>query len=228
MEVNGIPIIENKTGETNSSATLAENFDNFLTLLTTQLQHQDPLSPLDTAEFTNQLTNFAQVEQIINSNKKLDSLINLQGAVQLSTGVSYIGKIAEAPGDVMLLDDSQGQIGYQLSESSAQTNITILDQQNNLVGIFQGNTNAGPHVFNWDGLDGSGNQRADGAYRILVTALDNEGNTIETSTTTFGKVTGVEVEGGNVTLTLGPLSVDLEDVVSVHEPQEASGTDEEA
>lgn len=228
MEVNGIPIVENKNGESNSSTVLAENFDNFLTLLTTQLQHQDPLSPLDTAEFTNQLTNFAQVEQIINSNKKLDSLINLQGAVQLSTGVAYIGKIVEAPGDVMLLEDGRGRIGYELSESSVQTNITILDQQNNLVGIFQGNTNAGPHVFEWDGRDSNGNQLPDGTYRALVTALDNENNTIESSVTTFGRITGVEIEGGKVTLTLGPLSVDLDDVVSVHEPQESSGDDSEA
>lgn len=220
MEVNGIPIVERPVGETQSTASLAENFDNFLTLLTTQLQNQDPLSPLDTTEFTNQLTNFAQVEQIINSNKKLDNLINLQGSVQLGTGVSYIGKVAEAPGDVMLLQDGHGKIGYELSQSAANTNITILDQANNVVGIFQGSTTAGPHLFEWDGLNAADDQQPDGAYRVLVTALDGEGNTIESSITTFGKITGVEIEDGEVTLVLGPLSVDLDDLVSVHEVEE--------
>ena len=228
MEVNGIPIVERPVGEAQSTASLAENFDNFLTLLTTQLQNQDPLSPLDTTEFTNQLTNFAQVEQIINSNKKLDSLINLQGSVQLGTGVSYIGKIAEAPGDVMLLQDGHGKIGYELSQSAARTNITVLDEANNVVGIFQGSTNAGPHLFEWDGLNAADDQQPDGAYRVLVTALDGEGNTIESSITTFGKITGVEIEDGAVTLVLGPLSVDLDDLVSVHEEQEPTSEGDSA
>lgn len=216
-EVNGVPVVEAPTGEKRGTSLVGENFDNFLTLLTTQLQHQDPLSPLDTTEFTNQLTNFAQVEQAINSNKKLDQLIALQGGSQLGSGMSYMGKLVEAPGDVMQLQDGHGRIGYELSGSSARTTIALLDSNNNVVGFFEGSTQAGQHVFDWDGTDENGDQLPDGSYKVLVTALDGENNAIDSSTTTFGKVTGVEIDDGALTLLLGSLSVDIADVKSVHE-----------
>ena len=128
MEVNGVPIVDPKPGSTTGAVTLAENFDTFLTLLTTQLQNQDPLSPLDTTEFTNQLTSFAQVEQAINTNSKLDRLIDLQGITDLTTGVGYIGMVAEANGDKMILENGEGQIGYSLDVESARTVITIVNE----------------------------------------------------------------------------------------------------
>jgi flagellar basal-body rod modification protein FlgD len=220
MEVNGVPIVE-KNSTTGGGAALAEDFDTFLTLLTTQLQHQDPLSPLDTTEFTNQLTNFAQVEQAINSNKKLDELIGLQGSNKLTTGVGYIGKIAEADGDVVMLQDGQGRFGYNLDTDSAKTTITILDRTGTPVFSTPGSTSAGPHVFDWDGQDDIGNELDDGVYSVLVTALDAEDNVLDVTTTTFGKVTGVEVADGVATLLMGGISVDLDNVRSITLPDEA-------
>ena len=216
-EINGVKFIDALPGESQSAATLAENFDNFLTLLTTQLQSQDPLSPLDTTEFTNQLTNFAQVEQIINSNNKLDRLIELQGPAQQNTGVAYIGKLVEAPGDAMLLQDGGGRIGYELSSSAARTTIAILNDAGSIVRLAEGQTTAGRHLFDWDGTDESGNTVPDGAYQVLVTALDTDNNAMDTTVTTFGKVTGVEIEDGAGTLILGPLSVGIDSILSVHE-----------
>ena len=217
MEVNGIKIHDTLPGQATGQQLIAENFDKFLTLLTTQLQNQDPLSPLDTTEFTNQLTNFAQVEQIINSNKKLDTLIGMQTSSQLTTGVSYIGKLVEADGNHVLLQDGKARIGYSLDQGSARTNITILNANGTPVRFLSGSTSAGPHLFDWDGTDESGRQLTDGVYKALVTAFDNEDRMISTSTTTFGKVTGVEVDNGIATLIMGPLSVDMEDIHSVHE-----------
>ncbi|MGF1608433.1 MAG: flagellar hook assembly protein FlgD [Kiloniellales bacterium] len=225
MQVNGIPIVDKPSSASGSGITIAENFDTFLRLLTTQLQNQDPLSPLDTTEFTNQLTNFAQVEQGINTNKKLDQLISLQGGSQLSAGVSYMGKQIEAPGEVMLLQDGRGRIGYELPRSSARTTIAILNSNNNVVAFFEGSTQAGKHVLEWDGTDDSGNKLPDGSYRALVTALDADNQTMKSSMTSFGRVTGVELENGKVTLVMDSLSVNLEDVVSVHELPASSNQD---
>lgn len=221
MEVNGIPIVEAPTS--GSSSSLAKDFDTFLTLLTTQLQNQDPLSPLDTTEFTNQLVGFAQVEQAINQNSKLDELIGLQGTNKLTTGVGYIGKLAEATGDVMLLRDGRGRIGYELSVDSAKTTITLLDQTGTPVFSTPGSTSAGPHIFDWDGLDDVGNALPDGNYTVLVTALDAEDGVLATSTTTFGEVTGVEVVDGKVTLIMDDVSVDLEEVRSITLPPDETG-----
>lgn len=223
MEVNGVPIIEAPAGGSQSTTIVGENFDTFLTLLTTQLQNQDPLSPLDTEEFTSQLTSFSQVEQAISTNTKLDALIGLQGASQLNAGVAYIGKIAEAPGDQIILDNGKGRIGYELPLEASQTTITILNQFGSVVASFPGSTNAGQHVFEWDGTDLVGDELPDGIYDVLVTPLDSEGNTLASTTTTFGKVSGVETQNGKVTLVIGSLSVDLDDIVSVHDAESFLG-----
>lgn len=219
MEVNGVQIVEPKAGSATGSVTLAEDFDTFLTLLTTQLEHQDPLSPLDTTEFTNQLTSFAQVEQAINTNSKLDRLIDLQGITDLTTGVGYIGMVAEATGDKLLLEDGAGKIGYELQVDSARTTITVLDQFGVPVLSTSGNTSAGRHIFNWNGVDDVGNQLQDGVYDVIVSAFDGEDELLESSTTTFGTVSGVEVADGEVTLIMGPLSIDLSEVHSVQAPE---------
>ena len=150
----------------------------------------------------------------------------MQSPTQLTNGVAYIGKVVEAPGDVLLLQDGAAKMTYALAESAARTNITILDESNNVVDIISGNTAAGPHLFEWDGTDAEGNPLPDGAYRVLVTPLDGENNTIESATSTFGKVTGLESENGKLSLILGPISVDLDDVVSVHEPTPPAAPDD--
>ena len=219
-EVNGVQILEQKPGASNSSTSIAENFDNFLKLLTTQLQNQDPLSPMDTTEFTNQITQFAQVEQGINTNSKLDRMIELQGASQLTTGVGYIGKVAEAPGDLMILEDGQGRIGYELSRDAERVTLAVIDRFGQPVRTQAGLTSAGHHVFAWDGLDDFGDELPDGTYSILASASDAEENFISVTTTTFAKVTGVESADGEVTLVMGSLSVDMEDVKSITLPDD--------
>src|SRR3546814_18878242 len=79
--VNGVPFKGSDSSSITSGASLAETFDTFLTLLTTQLQHQDPLNPMDTNEFTSQLVELPGVEQAISKNQKLDELIGLQAAL---------------------------------------------------------------------------------------------------------------------------------------------------
>ena len=81
-----------------AGAKLAENFDTFLQLLTTQLQHQDPLSPMESNEFVAQLVQFSEVEQAIASNKSLEKLIDLQNTNQATAAIGYIGQTVEAAG----------------------------------------------------------------------------------------------------------------------------------
>jgi flagellar basal-body rod modification protein FlgD len=101
MEINGVGFKDPAAdGSTNAaSSTLAGTFDTFLALLTTQLQNQDPLDPMKSEQFTQQLVQFAGVEQSINTNKKLEQLIELQTAGQLNSAVSYMGKTVEVTFD---------------------------------------------------------------------------------------------------------------------------------
>ncbi len=80
------------TGAATSQKTLASNFATFLQLLTTQLKNQNPLDPLDTNQFTQQLVQFAQVEQQLKPNDQLETLVSLQKTAQSTTALGFVGE----------------------------------------------------------------------------------------------------------------------------------------
>lgn len=207
----------------NSQTQLAENFDNFLLLLTTQLQYQDPLEPLDTNQFTEQLVQFTNVEQAIETNNKLDELISLQGTNQLTAALDYIGKTVQADGTQVALSGGFGRITYSLAENANKTTIRIADANGQTVRTVEGPTGAGSHDLTWNGLDNNGQPLADGTYRVTVTATDAQGGAIEVTQGTVGKVTGIRLEDGEVILSLGDLEISASKVVSVR----SESTDEQ-
>jgi flagellar basal-body rod modification protein FlgD len=213
--VNGVEFKTSDANSLTSGASLAETFDTFLTLLTTQLQHQDPLDPMDTNEFTSQLVEFTGVEQAINTNKKLDQLITLQTDLQLNNAVGYIGKKVSADSIMLMLQDGQSTVTYDLGANAAQTNVLIIDELGNTVRTLQGDTGAGHHEIVWDGQDENGNQLEDGLYGVLVTAVDAQGNPVELVQGTSGLVTGAKLVNGEVVLEIGELEIALADVLAI-------------
>lgn len=202
----------------NSAATLAEDFDTFLTLLTTQLQNQDPLDPTDTTEFTNQLVQFASVEQQINANKNLETLISLQESQQTATAVSYLGSRVTYDGGTMALQDGYSEFSYTLGQSAANAIISIYDSSNKLVSTATGSTSVGTHEMIWDGTDSNGNKVADGTYTVKVSAFDQTNNSVDVSVSSTGIVTGVTTSAdGEVMLTMGTHSVAMSDVTALGE-----------
>ena len=200
-------------------ATLTERFDNFLLLLTKQLQYQDPLSPLDTNEFTSQLVQFTGVEQAIATNKKLDQIIDLQSSDQTSAAAALLGTTVEASGDSLWLADGHSEATYTLSRNATVTAITILDAQGKPVRVERGATTMGKHSFAWDGADNDGNALPSGVYSMQVTAVDGAGKTVEVVTGTVGRVTGVRIQDGETFLGIGDLEVPLGSVTSIREAQ---------
>jgi len=217
MEVNGVAFKEPTSGGTNASQGLAETFDTFLALLTTQLQNQDPLDPMKSEEFTQQLVQFSGVEQAINTNKKLDDMIQLQTGNQLTSAVSYIGKTVEVLSDQLLLRDGASEITYGLDGKASKTTITIINEDGDTVRTVNGNTDSGRHEFVWDGKDNAGNTVPDGVYSFTVIAVGSEDETIDTVTAAVGKVTGIEAVDGTVTLNIGELGATLDKIFAVRE-----------
>ena len=213
--VNGVPFKSSDSSSITNGNSLAETFDTFLTLLTTQLQYQDPLDPMDTNEFTSQLVQFTGVEQAINTNKKLDNLISLQNSKQLNDAVGYIDKNVGADGIVLMLQDGQSTLTYDLGGNAAKANVLIIDEQGNTVRTLPGDTEVGHHELVWDGLDENGNQMPDGLYGFLVTAVDTDNKSVPLVQGTVGKVTGVKMVDGEVTLEIGELEIALSDVLSI-------------
>jgi flagellar hook assembly protein FlgD len=110
-------------GAAKAKTTLASNFDTFLTLLTTQLKNQDPLSPMDSSQFTQQLVQFSQVEQSINANQNLEKLITLTQARAGSDAVNYLGKTVTITDGTAGLKSGQALWGYSLASDSAATRL---------------------------------------------------------------------------------------------------------
>ena len=217
MEVSSVGLTNTKTTDTDGSKSLSETFDTFLSLLTTQLQNQDPLDPMDTEQFTQQLVSFSQVEQSIAANQKLDQLVELQTTSQLSTGVSYIGKSVEVVTDQLMLDGGSATLTYGLERKAAQTVISIVDQNGRPVRTVNGETDPGRHEFVWDGRDANGVELPDGLYGFRVDPVDKDGTPVELASASIGRVTGVEIVDDTLTLNIGELGVPFDKVFAVRE-----------
>jgi flagellar basal-body rod modification protein FlgD len=202
-------------GGVSALSSFSKNFDNFLTLLTKQLQYQDPLSPLDTNQFTQQLVQFTSVEQQIQTNQKLDSLITVQSDNQAMAALSFLNNVIEAQSDQAMLQNGSADITYDLSSGAETASLVIKDANGETVRIMPVDTTTGSHELTWDGKDQKGNQLPDGVYDISVQAVDGQGAQLAVTTGLRGKVDAVQRINGEFHLSVGDLDVPLSKVGSV-------------
>lgn len=207
-----------------SRTTLTKDIQSFLTLLTTQLKYQDPLAPMDSTKFTEQLAQFASVEQGIQTNKNLESLIGLTQAAQISTGVSYIGRQIEADTNVNALVNGKAEFLYNLPKAAASSAITIRDAKGQVVYTTTAEKAVGSHSFVWDGRGTNGATLPDGIYSASVAALDSGGNQISASVHSLAHVDGVVMSNGTVSVLVGDVAIPLDKIVSVKESSTALNT----
>ena len=177
---------------------------------------------MDTEQFTQQLTQFAGVEQAINTNQKLDELVQLQTSSQLNSAVSYIGKTVEVVHDQLLLKDGTAKISYGLDRNAATTIIGIVDDTGRTVRTVNGDVTVGRHEFVWDGRDANGAELPDGVYQFSVVSADAEGETVDTVAASFGTVTGIEIVDGALTLNIGDIGVPFDAVFAVRQEEPES------
>jgi flagellar basal-body rod modification protein FlgD len=204
------------TGSTNSALTdLSGNFDTFLTLLTTQLQNQDPMNPMDSDQFTQELVSFSGVEQQINTNDNLKTLISLQQGNSSNNAINYLGKNITITDGSGQLTDGAAHWSYALGSAAASTTIVVTDANGKVVYTGKGETGAGQHDFDWDGKDNSGNQLDDGTYKVTVTALGSDGSNLQTAVASSGAVSEVNFTGSEPYLMVGSMAVPLSSVSAV-------------
>ena len=198
-----------------ASTKLTDNFETFLTLLTTQLQNQDPLEPTDPSEFTNQLVQFTEVEQSIAANKNLEQLVSMANRNELSSAVSLIGKQIEATESRSILKNGNAKWNYNLEEPAEEVSIRILNDANVTVFSTSGEKTIGTHSLNWNGVDNNGDQSPDGKYNILVSAIGKDGKTINTKTNMIGPVDSVFSQEGENMVDVGGITIPLNKIISV-------------
>lgn len=219
MAVSGVGATTS-TAATTSRASIANNFDTFLLLLTTQLKNQNPLDPLDTNQFTQQLVQFAGVEQQIRSNESLEALVNLNKTSQLSTATSYLGATVTADGATTALKSGVAT-WYVTAPRAASATINISDATGNVVYTHETTLEAGTNGFSWDGKKSDGSIAPEGQYTIKINAKDASAQSVTISTQFSGVVDAVDLSGNEPLLMVGTALLSLDKIKAV---QKASAT----
>lgn len=206
---------------------LAENFDTFLSLLTTQLKNQDPLSPMDSTQFTQQLVQMTGVEQQLLTNDLLEKLVSNTGS-GISTAVSLIGKEVRADSNLSALSGGKAEWVYKLDRAASDVKVEVLDSKGRVVQTLAPTDNkSGEHTFKWDGKTASGSTAADGVYSLRVTAKDSEGSAVPASIVAQGVVTGVQQVDGQTLVTINGAQVPWEKITLIRQAPEPESDDTE-
>jgi flagellar basal-body rod modification protein FlgD len=209
------------TGTSNQSSQTLPNQtvtqDDFLKLLISQLQNQDPLQPMDNQQFAVQLATFNSLSQLIDIDNKLGSLQTAQGTTNQFNAASLIGKEVVTSGNTVNLQSGKATpIGYQLAANAAKVVVNIQDSGGGIVRqLNAGQQNAGDQTITWDGKSASGNAAPSGVYTFAINAFDINGKQISASGQVQGVVTGVTLNGSEPVLELGNLQVPFSRVTSV-------------
>lgn len=203
-----------------ATQSLAQNFEDFLLMLTTQLQYQDPLNPTDATQFTNQLVQFSQLEQQISQSSKIEDLIALQLSAERMGAVNLLGKTVEVQSDLTLLEDGNATISYHMPEGAVNAKVAILDSDGNFVTSFSISTEPGRHEVEWGGKDNQNVTRADGPYTVVVSAVNTDDQPFKDIPVFFsGTADAVWQSEGQTFVTVGPLEIPLDRILTIKTPQ---------
>ncbi len=205
-------------GAKNSRTQIAKNFDQFLLLLTTQLKNQNPLDPLDTNQFTQQLVQFASVEQQLQTNDTLSSLLQSTQSANATNALGFVGAEITASGATAALRSGSAQWQLNAPRAAAQATISIVDKNGNVVFTDNRSLQAGAQNYNWNGRTSTGTLAPEGDYTIGITARDATGQGMTVKTEIVGLVDGVDLTGATPVLTVGSVRVPIANVKSIRRP----------
>jgi flagellar basal-body rod modification protein FlgD len=212
------PAATSSSNTTSSAATtgFGSNFNTFLKLLTTQLKNQNPTSPLDTNQFTQQLVQFAQVEQSISTNDKLSSLVSMQTSDQAISALPLVGKTIQFNGNSTVLPDGgSAKFSYSLPSTASQSVITITNAQGQVVWRGAGSTDAGSHDFTWNGKNPAGVVQPPGTYTMDVSAQAADKSAVTAKIAAYGKVDGVQIQNNAAVLAIGGMQIPVTKLLSI-------------
>lgn len=197
-----------------ASQQIAGNFQSFLTLLTTQLQNQNPLDPLDTNQFTQQLVEFAGVQEQINTNDSLATLVSLQQTTQATQALTFVGKTAVVSGNTAALTNSSATWGLNVP-SNANVTINITNSAGQTVYTTTTPMSAGNQSFTWNGQGNDGTQWPDGQYALTASATDGSGNSVGITSQIQGVVSSVDLTQSPPLLTINGQSYTVNQIQSI-------------
>ncbi|MFT8953387.1 MAG: flagellar hook capping FlgD N-terminal domain-containing protein [Gluconobacter sp.] len=192
-------------------SSMAGNFNQFLTLLTTQLQHQDPSNPTSTDSFTSELAQFAGVQQQVETNTNLTSLISATQDTQITSGVGLVGKTTTATTASLPLQNGNASMTFT-AQQAGPVAIAVTDASGQVVKTDTMTATAGTNSWSWDGIDSSGTKMSDGQYFVAVEGTGTSGETASFPTTVSGTVTGLTRTSSGINVQMGSATVPLSDL----------------
>jgi flagellar basal-body rod modification protein FlgD len=199
-----------------SSVTSAITSQQFLNLLVTELQNQNPLDPTNSTDFINQLTSYANFDQQQTLNSNMGTLVSSLNSLLTLNSSNYIGQTVTAKTDTGTLKDGQISFGYSLESAASDVTLSVKDSSGNTVWTGSGTTTSGTNSFTWDGTATDGTQLTDGGqYTLNVSATDSAGQSVYGYTTVTGKVTSIDNSSGTPMLNIGSTSVSTSNVIGV-------------
>jgi flagellar basal-body rod modification protein FlgD len=218
MNIVGLDQVTSNATETGESEKSTMGKDDFLNLLVTQLQNQDPLNPADSTEFTAQLATFSSLEELQNIGSTLETLSTSQMIQIYAKAVDFIGKEVQAVGDEVYLEAGGSvDLEFDLSRDAAEVYVNIYDQDGEFVqNIDAGSMDTGVQSVQWDGMDQYGNPAGQGSYTFEVAAVDADGNSVPTTTYAQGIVQGVYYKNGMAYLVTADQEFEMGEVVQVY------------
>lgn len=194
---------------------LTSNFGDFLNLLMTQLQNQDPTSPMDTNQFTSELVQFTSVEQQITTNGALNQLISLNQAGELMQSSAMVGKQVVLNSTQLPLQNGSGALQFT-APAAEPVAIAVYNSAGQQIYDAALNANAGNNNWTWNGQSSNGVQMPDGAYTVAVEGANPDGSTAALPFSVIGTITGVATNSsGTLNLQLGAASMPFSSVQQV-------------
>jgi len=189
--------------------------DDFLKLLVTQLENQDPLDPLDNAQFTAQLAQFSSLEQLFDVNKNMEGLQSLQSSLNEAQALNFLGREVEAAGSRFAYEGGDKELKFSVGDGAKEVYLGIYDSTGDLVrNEPMGAMSGGEHGYLWDGRDGNGNIMPFGTYSFELAASGDDGP-VKTETFIAGRVDGVSYGSAGPVLSIDGVEIDSEDIIKI-------------
>jgi flagellar basal-body rod modification protein FlgD len=201
----------------NDNTEIASNFTTFLQLLTTQLQNQDPLSPMDTNQFTQQLVEFAGVEQQMKTNDTLSTLVSLQQSAQTTQALSLVGATVVVNGTTAQLANGQASWALNATQPATAT-ITITAPSGQTAYTATGAVNSGSQTYTWNGVGNDGTVWPAGNYTLTATAVSASGQSTTITTQVEGQVSSDDLTKTPPALSIGGQTYTINDIQRIIVP----------
>jgi len=219
MTISAVDASASQNMESSALTSKVMDKDDFLNLLITQLQNQDPLNPTDSTEFTAQLAQFSSLEQLSNVNQNLQTLQLFQASINNAQTVSFIGKEVTAEGNsLQRINAEPVACNFELAADADIVVVNIYDATGEFVKAFESPAmTAGHQTLIWDGTDKDGNMAPDGSYTFEAMAMGADKEPVEIRKFTSATVSGVTYVDNKTYLVAGNRQIALGDVVHVRE-----------